>query len=103
MISGSSRWVRPCAVVAIVALVAVGCGSKKNASDASGGSDQTIPSMTIAPSGTPQPGGTMTFGTEAEDSGWNPTVDRWDASGTEIAVSVMDPLVAFDANLAPQP
>ena len=48
---------------------------------------------------TPQSGGTLTFGTESEDSGWNPTVDRWDAAGTEIAVSVFDPLVAFDDEL----
>ena len=102
MFSASARWVRPCAVVALVALVAVGCGSKKS-SDASGGSVATIPSLIKTPSGAPQSGGTLTFGTEAEDSGWNPTVDRWDASGTEIAVTVMDPLVAFDQSFAPKP
>ena len=102
MFSGSSRWVRPCAVLALVALVAVGCGSKKS-SDASGGSTATVPSMIKTASGSPQTGGTLTFGTESEASGWNPTVDRWDASGTEIAVTVMDPLVAFDQNFQAQP
>ena len=98
----AGRWVRPFAVIAVVAVIAVGCGSKKN-ENSSGGTDATVPSLTIPPSGSPQSGGTLTFGTESENSGWNPTVDRWDAAGTEIAVSVMDPLVAFDANLNPQP
>jgi peptide/nickel transport system substrate-binding protein len=103
MASGSGRWVRPCAVLAIVAVVAVGCGSKKSSSDASGGSSGTVPSLIKTPTGAPQSGGTLTYGTDSEVSGWNPTVDRWDESGTEIAVSVMDPLVAFDQNFVAQP
>ncbi len=103
MLSGSGRWVRPCALFAVVALVAVGCGSKKSSSDASGGSSATVPSLIKTPSGPPQSGGTLTFGTESEVSGWNPTVDRWDASGTEIALTVMDALVGFDQNFTAQP
>jgi peptide/nickel transport system substrate-binding protein len=103
MVSGSGRWVRPCALLALVALIAVGCGSNKSSSDASGGSSATVPSLIKTPSGPPQSGGTLTFGTESEVSGWNPTVDRWDASGTEIALTVMDSLVGFDQNFTAQP
>ncbi len=102
MTKGSSRWVRPCALVALVALLAVGCGSTSQ-SDAESGSVSTVPSLFKTAEGAPQPGGLLTFGTESEVSGWNPTVDRWDASGIQIAVTVMDPLVAFDANFEAQP
>jgi peptide/nickel transport system substrate-binding protein len=102
MIAGRSRWVRTSAVIALVALVAVGCGSKEE-STADSGSVSTVPSLYKPTTGTPRSGGLLTFGTEAEVSGWNPTVDRWDASGIQIGVTVMDPLVAFDANFEAQP
>jgi len=86
-------------VVCAVALFAAACGSNK--SDSSSG---TTPStgassnITIAASGDPTPGGKLVFGLEAESDGFNPTVNRWAISGTEIGLAVFDPLVAFDAN-----
>jgi peptide/nickel transport system substrate-binding protein len=103
MSSGLGRLLRPCALFAVVGLVAVGCGSSKGSSDAGGTPVGTVPSLIKSPSGPPQAGGTLTFGTEAEVSGWNPAVDRWDASGTEIALTVMDALVQFDQNFKAQP
>ncbi len=99
------RWVRPFAVVALVALVAVACGSSKDSGgdNAGGSTNATVENLTKPVEGPPKPGGKIIFGTESDSSGWNPTVDRWDATGTEVAVSVYDALAAFDENYQAQP
>jgi peptide/nickel transport system substrate-binding protein len=61
------------------------------------------PDITIAPSGKPKTGGTIGYAVEAETSGYNPTVDRWAISGTEVGLAIFDPLAALDANEQPQP
>ena len=38
------------------------------------------------------------MGLEAESDGFNPAVNRWAISGTEVGLAVFDPLVAFDAD-----
>jgi len=87
-----------------MAVVAVGCGSSKSSGgDAGGNTNATVQNLVRPASGAPQSGGKLTFGTESDSSGWNPTVDRWDASGTIIGVSVYDPLAAFDENYQIQP
>ena len=104
MPSGSGRWVRPFAVLTILALVAVGCGSKKSGSDgAAGGSADTTPNLVKTPTGDPVAGGKLVFALEAETDGWDPTQNRWAASGTEVALAVFDPLVALDSSFEPQP
>ena len=59
--------------------------------------------ITIAASGDPQYGGTVTFGIEAETDGWNPTSNRWAISGYMVGSAVFDPLAAYDADGVPQP
>src|SRR5262249_45159867 len=44
---------------------------------------------------TPKPGGQITFGTEAEIDGFDPTQDRWDSTGYLYARTVYDQLAAF--------
>ncbi|MGZ4706396.1 MAG: ABC transporter substrate-binding protein [Acidimicrobiales bacterium] len=87
-----------------VALVAAACGSNKG-SNAGGTTDATgvASNVTVSSSGTPTPGGKLTFGLEGETDGFNPTKDRWAISGTEIGLAVFDPLVAFDADNKAQP
>ena len=98
------RWVRPLAFVALMALVAVGCGSSKSGGDNAGGDTNATVNNQVKPvTGDPVSGGKLTFGTESDSSGWNPTVDRWDASGTIIGVSVFDALAAFDENFEAKP
>ena len=86
-------------VVCALALLAAACGSSKS-DNSSGTTPSTGASsnVTIAPSGDPTPGGKLVFGLEAESDGFNPTVNRWAISGTEVGLAVFDPLVAFDAN-----
>ena len=86
-VAGCGRW----QCVALVAVVAVGCGSSKSDGDNAGGdTNATVENLTKPVTGPPKPGGKIVFGTESDSSGWNPTVDRWDATGTEIGVSVYD-------------
>ncbi len=98
------RWVRPLAMLALVAVVAIGCGSSKSDGDNAGGdTNATVENLTKPVDGPPKTGGKIVFGTESDSSGWNPTVDRWDATGTEVGVSVYDALAAFDENFQAQP
>ncbi len=48
-----------------------------------------------APSGPPRSGGSLTIATEAEDAGFDPTADTWDATGILYARSVYDSLAAL--------
>ena len=95
------------AIVLILAFVAGACGSSKN-SDSSGsppgsaGGD-TSTDVTIANTGTPKIGGTLTYGLAAESDGWNPTKNRWSGDGTEVGLAIYDPLAAFDENTVAQP
>src|SRR3712207_5793944 len=67
------------------------------------GSADTTPDIVQSASGEPTPGGTLTFGLEAETDGWNPTSNRWATSGVQVALAVFDPLVAFDKDFNPKP
>jgi peptide/nickel transport system substrate-binding protein len=103
MSARAGRLVRPLAFVVLIALVAVGCGSGDDGDDAGGNTNATVENLTKPVTGDPTPGGKIIFGTESDVSGWNPTVDRWDATGVEIGVSVYDPLAAFDENFEAKP
>ena len=59
--------------------------------------------VTIADTGTPKLGGTLTYGLAAESDGWNPTKNRWSGDGTEVGLAIYDPLAAFDENTVAQP
>ena len=100
----SARWLVPVALLALMSLFAAACGSSKSGGDsAGGGSADTTPDLVKQPSGPPKVGGKMIFGVEAETDGWDPTQNRWAASGTEAAQAVMEPLTAFDADFKAQP
>ena len=105
MTARTGRWARPLAMVALVAVIAAGCGSSKNdgGDNANGNTNATVENLTKPVNGPPKSGGKIVFGTESDSSGWNPTVDRWDATGTEIGVSVYDALAQFDENFQAQP
>ncbi|MEI7592139.1 MAG: ABC transporter substrate-binding protein [Actinomycetes bacterium] len=89
-------------VVAVVAMFAVGCGSKTT-DTAGGGSADTTPNLVKTATGSPVAGGKLTFALEAETDGWDPTQNRWGASGTEVGLAIFDPLTAFDKDLVAQP
>ena len=94
------RMVPTLAVLAALAVGASACGSSS-----SGSSEKAVSTtdVTIASSGSPRSGGSVTFGLEAETDGFNPTSNRWAASGYMIGSAVFDPLSAVDADGKIQP
>ena len=90
----SHRMVRPGfavrlgAVLATLAVVVAACSSGK--SSGGGGGATTVPAKL-----TPKPGGTTIMATEAEIDGFDPTQNRWDATGYMYANTVFDPLAAL--------
>lgn len=100
----SRRWLVPVAFLALLSLFAVACGSKSGGNkEAGGGSADTTPDLVKPVNGPPKIGGKMIFAVEAETDGWDPTQNRWAASGTEAAQAVMEPLAAYDADFKAQP
>lgn len=92
----SRRHALAAALVALSA-VAAACGS----SESGGGTAATVdeglaPTVTIEAEGDPVDGGELVYGLEAESEGWNPTKTRWATSGTTVALTMFDPLAAFD-------
>lgn len=88
-----------------VSLVAVSCGSTATTSQSSGSSSATAEAtdVTIAASGAPKIGGTLTYALDAESDGWDPTKNRWASAGTEVGLAIFDPLAAYDVNVKAQP
>jgi len=99
------------ALIAIVGLIAA-CGTKEATGPASSSTDVT--GLTGGPttrpvrgpaddSGTPQKGGALVFGVEAEPDGLDPSRSAFDTSGHTIASAVFDPLATLDAAGKPVP
>ncbi len=94
------RWVAGTALFMAIALGAAACGGSSTATTEKVGSTTDV---TVASTGTPTAGGSVVFGLEAESDGFNPTANRWAASGYMVADAVFDPIAAFDAEGNVQP
>lgn len=81
-------------VVVVLGLLAASCGGSSGNADGNG--PTSITDVTIAASGSPKSGGRLVYGLEAETDGFNPTANRWSASGYMVGSAVFDPLTAFD-------
>jgi peptide/nickel transport system substrate-binding protein len=66
-------------------------------------SDQERTDVTQASDTPAQPGGRLVYGLGAETDNWNPATARWGASGTIVANSIFDRLVAYDEDEQPVP
>lgn len=101
------RWIALVSLVSVMAIVAVACGksSSSGGQSAQPSNTEAPTNITVAPSGNPKTGGSITVGLEADESGFNPASasTRWDISGTEIGLAIYDPITAFDAQGNPQP
>jgi ABC-type transport system substrate-binding protein len=94
----------PLGIVLVVAVMAAGCSRSEDTAgpgDTSqiGSADTSPDVVKPASTQTPKNGGTLVYGLEAETDGWNPTVNRWANSGTQIALAIYDPLVVLDKDL----
>ena len=96
MQTGSLRGSKLSAVIVVVVLglLAASCGGSSGNADGNG--PASITDVTIAASGSPKSGGQVVYGLEAETDGFNPTANRWSASGYMVGSAVFDPLTAFD-------
>ena len=93
--SGRGRRLLWVGLAVLMSLVAAGCGGSSGGGGSADGSALTT-DVTIAASGAPRSGGKVVYGLEAETDGFNPTANRWAASGYMVASAVFDPLAAFD-------
>lgn len=85
-------------------MVAVGCGGSTT-NDATGttqarGAQQ---GTVVKDEGKPKPGGTVTYGLEADSDGFNPTVNRWAISGVMVGLAVYDPIAAYNDKVEAKP
>lgn len=78
------------------------CSSNNAGSKGTGGSKGATKNNGVS-SATPKPGGSLVFGTEAEEQGFDPASARYDATGIIYARTVFDPLttVATDGTIKP--
>lgn len=91
-------------IVAVVAVLAAGCGSSKQSS--SGTTEPGLANgtnITVADPGQPQSGGTLKFGLNAETDGWSPIKNQWAGSAYIVAGAIFDHLAEYDSNGVAQP
>jgi peptide/nickel transport system substrate-binding protein len=81
----------------------LGACSSSTPSSKGGGSSHGSTTNNGVSSATPKTGGSLTFGTEAEEQGFDPASARYDATGIIYARTVFDPLttVASDGSIQP--
>ena len=92
------------AAVLVVALVAAACGSSGGGGGATSATTvQPNADVTVAASGPPHTGGTLRYAVDGESDGFDPTKNRWAPSGTQIGMTLFDPLAAYDADAKAQP
>lgn len=95
------------AVTAAVAMLA-SCGSVEE-EDAADGPTTTAPdglreNLNLTESDAEGVrGGRITYGLSAETDGWDPTTNRWAASGQQVARALFDTLAAYDVDLEWKP
>jgi peptide/nickel transport system substrate-binding protein len=94
-------------VVAVLTLLAAGCGSSSKSSGTTSGTNPAAAkngtNITVANPGTPKPGGTLKFGLNAETNGWSPVTDEWAGSAYIVAGAIFDHLAEYNNKEQPTP
>jgi peptide/nickel transport system substrate-binding protein len=91
------------AIVLTLSVVAAACGSKGAGNDAATPPTAAPTDNTVAASGPPKAGGTLRYAVDGESDGFDPTKNRWATAGTEIGLTIFDPLAAYDTDTVAQP
>lgn len=81
--------------VAVVVLAAAACTGGTDTTQTGPGATESV-DVTLAPEGQPRSGGTLRYGLASESDGWDPTRNRWAGDGTIVAMTIFDPIAAFD-------
>jgi len=80
-----------------------GAGGALSACGSGGGGGTTGGARDGISHATPRKGGTLTFGVEAEEQGFDPATGRFDETGVQYARTVFDPLTILAADGTVQP
>ncbi len=101
----ATRRISKLVVLGAVGLAVLGaaCGGGDDGGGSAGTSTPDTSSDTTESPGEPVAGGTLVFALEAETDGWDPTVNRFAASGHVVARAIFDSLAAWDADGVAQP
>lgn len=92
------------ALTAALSLTAVACGSDDSATPTDTEEEKGgVTDVSVPADGEPTPGGSLTYGVEAETDGWNPATSQWAISGHLIGMAIFDPLAAYDEDGVAQP
>lgn len=94
----------PMLVAGSLGLLASACGDGSDTSSSDTSVKGVQDNQVIeSPDEKPTPGGTITYGLEADSDGFNPTVNRWAIAGVMVGLAVYDPLAAYDVNSEVKP
>jgi peptide/nickel transport system substrate-binding protein len=106
---GGNRRTRPAllatTVLVALALLATACKSSSTSSP-SGTTQPKVgngTNITVADAGTPQSGGTLNVGLNAETDGWSPINNQWAGSAYIVSGAIFDRLAEYDSNAVAQP
>ena len=107
---GPSRRTRPVVLVSSIllalALLAPACKSSSSSSSSTGTTTAQVgngTNITVADAGTPQSGGTLKVGLNAETDGWSPVKNQWAGSAYIVSGAIFDRIMAYDTNGVAQP
>ena len=83
-------------ILALVSVIAAACGGGKDDDEGADGGDKggVVKSDDEDDATKAKDGGTVTFGVEAESTGWQPCVDSHSESGTTVMHAIYDPIAA---------
>lgn len=87
------------AVVALLALIAVGCtsGGKDDAEKSSTSTSADVPAGSTD-QGAPTTGGKLVIAVPAETDGWNPAVNQWADAGNFVGSSIFEPIAVLGSD-----
>jgi peptide/nickel transport system substrate-binding protein len=92
-----ARWRATLAVLVLMGLFAVACGSSEERGDEEEEeAPEELPTNELLDEGEAQDGGEIVVGINAETDGWNPGTARWADAGSLVGSTMLETLMTFD-------